>query len=333
MALTTLKNIRLYLILFLAGVASAELAMAGQQLTIKGSSSASGDVIVFDDDTNIALSVSEAGIVVTLPDVDVRVRCLGVPTAEGYCLISANEPGAGTISRTDSDGDGVPDDTPDTCSNTPANSYVNSSGCTATQLDGGTNPPADADNDGVPDSTDNCPNNGNASQADNDGDGVGNVCDPTPDGETDGGTGGAAYCANSAYPALTQCIASRNFDNYWQTLGERTYTIPTGKVLVFPFTARASSTDSSTFGYSTDKPNLVGHTWQSWVSTVPGGPMLGMDCYKGSSEARGNFTITQRPSETDRCNIGTNGGVYYLNYTVSNNYPLDYTFNVRRTAR
>jgi hypothetical protein len=41
--------------------------------------------------------------------------------------------------------------------------------------------PTDSDGDGVPDETDNCPSISNPDQADNDGDGIGNVCDPTPD--------------------------------------------------------------------------------------------------------------------------------------------------------
>jgi len=335
MTLTTLKDIRLNLILFLAAIASAELAVAGQQLTIKGSSSDDGDVIVFDDDTNIALSVSDAGIVVTLPDVDVRVRCLGVPTAEGYCLISANEPGAGTISGTDSDGDGVPDDTPDSCPNTPANSYVNSSGCTASQADdGGGVIVADADGDGVADSSDNCPSTANTSQADNDGDGVGNACDSTPNGPA---TSNGTYCADSAVPTRTVCSSNRNFDNYWESLGEREYTIGVGEILVIPFTARASTVDSATFAYSTDMTNLFNYSWKSWVSRVPAGSIVSMDCYKSGSEARGNFTITQRPSEPDSCNLGTAGGVYYLNYSVTGEsntyYTSRYPFNVRRTSR
>ncbi|SET64495.1 extracellular catalytic domain type 1 short-chain-length polyhydroxyalkanoate depolymerase [Thalassotalea agarivorans] len=44
--------------------------------------------------------------------------------------------------------------------------------------------PVDSDNDGIADDSDNCPNNANADQADNDSDGIGNVCDATPDGET-----------------------------------------------------------------------------------------------------------------------------------------------------
>lgn len=43
-----------------------------------------------------------------------------------------------------------------------------------------TTPPTDADNDGVPDSRDNCPNQYNPDQSDQDGDGLGDACDPYP---------------------------------------------------------------------------------------------------------------------------------------------------------
>lgn len=49
--------------------------------------------------------------------------------------------------------------------------------------DGGGTPAPDSDGDGIADENDNCPNQANADQADNDSDGIGNVCDATPDGD------------------------------------------------------------------------------------------------------------------------------------------------------
>jgi hypothetical protein len=40
--------------------------------------------------------------------------------------------------------------------------------------------PPDADNDGIPDSSDNCPDRFNPDQSDQDGDGLGDICDPYP---------------------------------------------------------------------------------------------------------------------------------------------------------
>jgi hypothetical protein len=61
---------------------------------------------------------------------------------------------------------------------------VGSSGAVSIQCAGGT-PPAgdDADGDGILDAADNCPAVSNADQADSDNDGIGNACDPTPNGD------------------------------------------------------------------------------------------------------------------------------------------------------
>jgi Thrombospondin type 3 repeat len=50
-------------------------------------------------------------------------------------------------------------------------------------------PPLDTDHDGIPDSGDNCPTVFNPDQADNDGDGLGNACDSTPNGPDGDGDG------------------------------------------------------------------------------------------------------------------------------------------------
>lgn len=57
---------------------------------------------------------------------------------------------------------------------------------------------ADADGDGIADDVDNCPNNANENQADNDQNGIGDVCDPDIDG--DGIANESDNCPNTSNP-------------------------------------------------------------------------------------------------------------------------------------
>ena len=63
--------------------------------------------------------------------------------------------------------------------------------------------PIDGDGDGVPDTSDNCPSDANPSQADLDGDGLGDACDTFDDRDTDsdGVKNGADNCVNDANPS------------------------------------------------------------------------------------------------------------------------------------
>lgn len=103
----------------------------------------------------------------------------GVPDDADNCRDQFNP------TQTDSDGDGKGD----VCdSSGPAPSQP-----TATQVVQPTRTPEpalaprDRDGDGIPDSVDNCKHQFNPDQTDSDGDGLGDVCDPTPNGNGGGG--------------------------------------------------------------------------------------------------------------------------------------------------
>lgn len=74
----------------------------------------------------------------------------------------------------------------------------------------------DADGDGVADAVDNCPNDANADQSDNDSDGIGNVCDNTPDGNSE--------CTETTSSNYSHVIASRA-----TTTGFYTYAVGSGE--------------------------------------------------------------------------------------------------------
>lgn len=108
--------------------------------------------------------------------------------------------------ETDADGDGVPDGD-DLCADTASGDAVDSNGCSVAQVDG--------DGDGICDpgaasggpsgcsGTDNCPFTPNASQADLNGDGVGDACDADDI---------QALCADATVPADGSCQAAANID-------------------------------------------------------------------------------------------------------------------------
>ncbi|MFQ5424860.1 MAG: thrombospondin type 3 repeat-containing protein [Phycisphaerae bacterium] len=81
----------------------------------------------------------------------------------------------------DTDGDGTADCN-DGCPNDPNKIAPGVCGC-------GT-PDTDTDSDGVADCNDNCPAVANADQADSDGNGVGDVCEPPPAGQPANDCGG-----------------------------------------------------------------------------------------------------------------------------------------------
>ena len=164
------------LLLTLASLLWAPLTIA-KTITIQGADETTAGVIELPESATVNVSVDEDGIILTLPILDVRLRCLGEVNEDGYCYLSAASAGLGT----DSDGDGVPDPL-DNCPGSGSATYVDSSGCAEDQ--------GDDDSDGVVNGTDQCPNTTpgssvdsvgcSASQTDGDGDGVLNSQDQCP---------------------------------------------------------------------------------------------------------------------------------------------------------
>ena len=127
-------------LLMFAFAAYPQGALTGTKtLTIRGGEADPGDTIQMPDNATVSVTTGVDGIVVTLPDVDVRMRCLGDVTADGYCYLAAS--GA---DLKDNDSDGIPDSSDD-CDFTPPGAWTNSKGC------------SDLDNDGVHGVDDHCP--------------------------------------------------------------------------------------------------------------------------------------------------------------------------------
>ena len=124
-------------------------AAATKTLTIKGSNSDSGDTIQIPDTAQVNLQVADQGITITMPDLNLKLRCLGEVTDDGYCYVAAGGSGGGTGVLNDFDGDRVPDDWDQLCPNTPSTApYTDSRGC------------ADIDSDGYFTPEDACPTQG-----------------------------------------------------------------------------------------------------------------------------------------------------------------------------
>ncbi len=66
----------------------------------------------------------------------------------------------------------------------------------------------DNDNDNIPDFADNCPDNNNPEQEDSDRDGIGNICDETPQGEPIVQINATGPEANTSAPEITSQVAA-----------------------------------------------------------------------------------------------------------------------------
>jgi hypothetical protein len=150
-AMSTMTRSSLFKLWFLVTVVLLGTGMAAaatKTLTIKGSNADSGDTIQIPDNAEVSVQVADQGITITMPDLNLRLRCLGDVTADGYCYVAAAGNSDGTGNLSDADGDRVPDDW-DECPGTPASAtYTDKRGC------------ADIDNDNYFTPEDDCPTEG-----------------------------------------------------------------------------------------------------------------------------------------------------------------------------
>ena len=111
-------------------LAAGSVSAANKTLTIKGSNADTGDTIQIPDTAEVSVQVADEGITITMPNLDLRLRCLGDVTADGYCYVAAGGAGGGGSDNPDDlDFDRVPD-VWDQCPNTPAGApYTDKRGC------------------------------------------------------------------------------------------------------------------------------------------------------------------------------------------------------------
>lgn len=287
------------------------LAQTTKTITLKGDNADPGDVIEVDANAEVDISVNANGIVLTMPGIDLRTKCLGDITSNGYCFIAAAGLPADTadtdrdgvpntndqcpstpfgqltdrfgcaLSELDDDGDGVPNGS-DQCAGTPSGATVDAFGCSSGQQDG--------DGDGVLNASDACPNTPQgqsvnasgcaASQLDDDNDGVFNNVDqcpntPTSEAANDVGCSPSQLTGAGAYcvgaPSDVDCEPGLNLDSIYSDAPEQ--------LDIAVNTNRVRSmpfqTQANTTAWGligyTTNDSFTGYSYRIWISTTPGG--------------------------------------------------------------
>lgn len=346
-------------IFLMLGMSVSE-AQAAKSLTIKSSQNNETETLQLPDNATLDIDVTADGIVLTIPNVNLSVKCLGLASAPNTCTLTA---GGGTQSG-DADGDGVPDGTDqcpntvtgaltgssgcsqdqqdadsdgvangnDACPNTAANAQVDANGCSDTQ-----NQPSDSDGDGVPDSTDQCDNV--AGPATNNG------CPVTNNPDT------SEYCGGPEPGATVTCNATRNLDSIYANASLEEYGFGSQRVLSLPFSTADKSGQTDVFGsfkLVTDEASLPavvgGERVKVWISLNPAGQALpGDSCQSYLQEATATFRWSQFPANfvcqvaelnqartvyfniAIACKVGETGCTASTQYTPHNGYDFRLT--------
>ena len=337
-------------------------ANAAKSLTIQSSQNSETETLMLPDDAVLDIDVTANGIVLTIPNVNLSVKCLGLASAKDTCTLTAGGGQSG-----DADGDGVPDnsdqcpDTPsaaltgssgcsqnqldddqdgvvnggDQCPNTPANTQVDANGCSDAQ-----NGPLDADSDGVPDGSDQCPNTPANTQVD----AVG--C------PTDDPTDTSQYCSNPEPGASVRCSRSKSLDSIYVASSIVNHAFNSREVLSLPFsTADKSNASGLMFGslrLVSDEPALPGGTGQPrvrvWYSLNPAGAALPGAMCSGYYQEATTSVIWAQFTGANVCKVAelNQSRIVYLNVavacnldeegcTTSNQYPTHNGYSFRLT--
>ena len=309
---------------------------AAKTLTINSPGNNDSETLVLPDDAQLDIDVTSNGIILTIPNVNLKVKCLGLASAPNTCTLSA---GGGTLSQ-DDDGDGVPNNN-DRCDNTGTTELVDNTGCSNNQKDD--------DQDGVPNGADNCANTPvgatvgaqgcTDTQADPDSDGDGvldsvDQCDNDPGPASNngcpnpppGGVDTSLYC-NGANTSVVVCSKTNNLDDIYASQATVKRTVPRGKVLALPFTILDKSSETAVYGALRMISDMPSYAFQvgrpqvkKWYSETPGGSPIsaGGSCLKFSQQADGAFYWAQGPDQY-ACVLGSKSttGVRYFNIAVA----------------
>ena len=281
-------NTRSYLFFWLLSalvlLASGAATAATKTLTIKGSNAESGDTIQIPDTAQVNVQVTDQGITIVMPDLDLRLQCLGDATAEGYCYVAVEgSTSGGAASSSAASSSAAPATTPATSTTTTT--------ATATTAPAATTTPV-ATAGAATDNSEYCA-----------GAPAGVICDPNADGRRNaGGT----------------------MDPWGGGWGFENTPIPNGKVVAYPFLAnKGTSGDSGLLEFTNNMAGLrsSGYRWKGWFSATPGGEVLNdnnLYCQFTSADpnpAQIKWSQAANPGKYE-CNLGQAERVLYFNMTV-----------------
>ena len=135
------------------------------------------------------------------------------------------------------------------------------------------------------------------------------------------------YCYGADY-ALVDCDASRNYDPWIASTGEKAYWLRNQLTLSIPFTLPSrDDAEDARYGFfqmTTPQPRrdpVKSDVFRVWFSSEPNGEPLGgrgSKCEKWLVQARGNFLWTQDESlASQACFLGHESRVLYANFETA----------------